>query len=91
MFSSALGRWLDRVAKKYPDDEIVIVSHGGVMRSSVGARHRQLGRRSRAAELRDRRDRASQRTLRRARCGIWRIAGPRNRRMIFRAYPRRQN
>ena len=24
---------LDRVAEKYPDDEIVIVSHGGVMRS----------------------------------------------------------
>ena len=24
---------LDAVAKKYPDDEIVIVSHGGVMRA----------------------------------------------------------
>ena len=28
-----VGPVLDSVAKKYPDDEIVIVSHGGVMRS----------------------------------------------------------
>jgi broad specificity phosphatase PhoE len=28
-----VGPVLDRVARKYPDDEIVIVSHGGVMRA----------------------------------------------------------
>ena len=33
MCSSASRRCSTDVAKKYPDDEIVVVSHGGVMRA----------------------------------------------------------
>lgn len=57
---------LDRVAKKHSDAEIVIVSHGGVMRSVWAHVTGKWGRRARSAQLWNRRDRARRRQLPRA-------------------------